>query len=88
MVHRDSLYSEVVVVPRSRGVARKCEELVERAVARSSVSSLVSSFLFFQRRTADIRLRRSGATRTVAEPGTELCTLPRGAERLNHHQNL
>ena len=57
MVHRDSLYSEVVVVPRSRGVARKCEELVERAVARSSVSSLVSSFLFFQRRTADIRLR-------------------------------
>jgi hypothetical protein len=38
-VPRDSLYSEVVVVPRSRGVARKCEELVERAVARSSVST-------------------------------------------------
>jgi hypothetical protein len=39
MVPRDSLYSEVVVVLRSRGVARKCEELVERAAARSSVST-------------------------------------------------
>ena len=37
------LYSEVVVVPRSRGVVRKCAELVERTVARRSV--YISSLL-------------------------------------------
>jgi len=67
MVPRDSLYSEVVVVPRSRGVARKCEELVERAVARS-LAFLV--LCIFRPRTSEFSPsgRQTGLHRPGASP--------------------
>ena len=49
------LYSEVVVVPRSRGVVRKCAELVERTVARRSV--YISSLLLHAVSLSPLSLR-------------------------------
>ena len=53
------LYSEVVVVPRSRGVVRKCAELVERTVARRSV--YISSLLLHAVSLSPLSLRDARA---------------------------
>ena len=60
------LYSEVVVVPRSRGVVRKCAERVERTVARRSV--YISSLLLHAVSLSPLSLRDARAR--ARHPGT------------------